>query len=146
MVLGGEEAFEAAVLSVPVIYPGRTEIPQAGLAVRWEVIEEKPPSRWKKETDTVFMDLGRIQGDLVLRSPLPGDRLRPLGLGGSRKIHDILVDDRVPRRERWKVPLLVDELGIIWALRHRLDERVRLRETTERILKAEILPFEPLSP
>jgi tRNA(Ile)-lysidine synthase len=88
------------------------------------------------------MDLDATKGDLVLRGPLPGDRFRPLGLGGSRKVQDILVDARVPRMDRWRVPLLVDGVGVIWVVGHRMDERVGLRATTRHILKAVVCSLE----
>lgn len=37
---------------------------------------------------------------LVVRAIRPGDRIRPMGLGGSKKLQDVLVDAKVPREAR----------------------------------------------
>ncbi len=50
---------------------------------------------------------------LVVRPPLPGDRVRLLG-GGSRKVQDVLVDAKVPREARAAVPLLVADGEVLW--------------------------------
>jgi tRNA(Ile)-lysidine synthase len=44
---------------------------------------------------------------LVLRSLRPGDRMRPRGGRGRRKLQDLLVDAKVPRKQRSALPLLV---------------------------------------
>ena len=61
-----------------------------------------------------------------MRSRRPGDRLRPLGLGGEKKLQDILVDAKVPAAERDGVPLICGPQGIIWVVGHCIDERYAL--------------------
>ena len=63
---------------------------------------------------------------LTVRGRHPGDRIRPLGLGGSKKLQDLLVDRKVPRAERDAVPLVVGPAGILWVVGHALDEQARL--------------------
>ncbi|MBR4317994.1 MAG: tRNA lysidine(34) synthetase TilS [Kiritimatiellae bacterium] len=53
---------------------------------------------------------------LVVRSRRAGDRMRPRGMRGSRKIQDILTELRVPAAERDGYPLFCDEAGTILAL------------------------------
>lgn len=124
--------------SYRVIAPGRTWVPEAGLSINWDVLEVKEglPEKSQKE---VLMDMDGIQGPMVLRSPAPGDRLRPRGLGGSKKLQDLLVDAHVPRRQRWRVPILADEKGVLWVVGHRLDERVSPGPSTRRILRAQVV-------
>jgi tRNA(Ile)-lysidine synthase len=80
-------------------------------------------------------DRRAIHGALSVRSRLAGDRLRPLGLHGSRKLQDLLVDRKVPREQRQAVPVVCDEQGIIWVAGFALDERVAVhRGTTEVVI------------
>ena len=53
---------------------------------------------------------------LVVRSRRAGDRMRPRGMRGSRKIQDILTELRVPAAERDGLPLFCDATGVILAL------------------------------
>lgn len=51
-------------------------------------------------TDWAWFDLGQLSWPLVLRRPGPGDRMRPRGGRGSRKVADLFIDAKVPRVER----------------------------------------------
>ncbi|HEX5069630.1 MAG TPA: tRNA lysidine(34) synthetase TilS [Vicinamibacterales bacterium] len=58
---------------------------------------------------------GAIRLPLFVRNRRPGDRFRPLGAPGRRKLQDLLVDRKVPRRERDRVPVVVDaDDRIVW--------------------------------
>jgi tRNA(Ile)-lysidine synthase len=136
--LRGEGA-EAGSFFYPVAVPGETWVGEAHMVIRWSVLERIPPEGFPAPGEAALLDLDKLIGDIAVRSPRPGDRLRPMGLGGSRKVQDILVDDKVPRRDRWRVPLLADAKGVVWVVGHRLDERVRLYPSTRWILQAAIL-------
>ena len=77
-----------------------------------------------------FLDAGAISGRLWVRARRPGDRLRPLGLGGEKKVQDILVDAKVPAEDRDDVPVVCDDAGIVWVAGHCIDERVAVRRKT----------------
>lgn len=47
----------------------------------------------------------------VFRSIAPGDRIRPFGLRGTRKLQDVLVDHKVPRAVRSSLVVLADASG-----------------------------------
>ena len=73
---------------------------------------------------------------LVVRSRRPGDRLRPAGLGGRRKkLHDLLVDRKVPREQRDSVPLVVDGDGrIVWVVGLAVAEDFRVTEPLQGVI------------
>lgn len=79
--------------------------------------------------------VGSGQAALELRAPRAGDRFGPLGLGGhSQPLADFLRSRKLSRAERAGVPLLCDREGIVWVVGHRIAERVKLTERTERAL------------
>ncbi|MCF7837615.1 MAG: tRNA lysidine(34) synthetase TilS [Candidatus Marinimicrobia bacterium] len=51
---------------------------------------------------------------LYLRTWQPGDRFRPLGLTGRRKLQDIFTDAKLSPAQRARLPLLVCRNQIIW--------------------------------
>lgn len=53
-------------------------------------------------------------GDISIRSPAAGDRLVPLGGVGRRKVRRLLMEARVPARERGGYPLLVHRGDVWW--------------------------------
>lgn len=75
-------------------------------------------------------------GDRVtVRNRRPGDRLHPLGASGSRRLKEVLIDRRIPRSQRDRLPLLCvlsrDERGeeterIAWVPGVTIDQRFRI--------------------
>lgn len=62
-------------------------------------------------------------GPLTVRSRRPGDRIRLAA--GTRKVHDVLVDAKVPRTERDTIPLLCDGEGRVrWIAGVRADPAI----------------------
>lgn len=55
----------------------------------------------------------RLPLPLIVRSRRPGDRIRPGGFTGSRKVQNVLVDLKVPAHERPAYPLFCDESGAV---------------------------------
>lgn len=118
--------------------PGVLEIPEVGVRIRWEVSDTMSSLRETGGANQAVMDLDKVKSPVLVRSPRPGDRLRPKGLGGTKKIQDLLVDARVPRRNRWMVPVVEDANGIIWVAGYRIDERVAPGSESKRFLIAKI--------
>ena len=74
-------------------------------------------------------------GSLAVRNRRPGDRFRPVGLGGSKKLQDFFVDRKVARLERGRVPLVVDATDrIVWVAGHRIDEAFAVTDTAQAVL------------
>jgi tRNA(Ile)-lysidine synthase len=73
--------------------------------------------------------------ELVVRSRRPGDSLRPLGLGGRKKVQDLLVDRKVARAERDRVPLVVDRNDrIVWVVGQTVAEDFRVTEPAASVI------------
>lgn len=71
------------------------------------------------------MSPGLLTEPLTLRPWRPGDRFRPLGLPGAKKLQDFFVDAKVPRDERRRIPLLVAGGRIAWVVGHRIADEFR---------------------
>ena len=123
-VLKGRPALSVALPETAVPVPGRARVGP------WEVAAElvAPPARFEGlDVREAFLDPAvMIDGKIIVRARRPGDRLRPLGLGGEKKVQDILVDAGVPRDERDTVPIVAAPWGIAWVAGQRLDERAAL--------------------
>ncbi len=99
----------AAPFSLLVAGPGNYPLPGGGeLRVELAVAAQG-------EEEGVEFDAGRVVFPLLVRSPRPGDRFRPAGLGGGKKLKDFLIDAKVPR-ERRRSLLLVEESEILWVV------------------------------
>jgi len=64
---------------------------------------------------------------LRLRARRPGDRFRPLGMQGHKKLQDFFVDAKIPREERGRIPLLTAGDRIASVIGYRITEDFRWR-------------------
>ncbi|AKJ65353.1 tRNA lysidine(34) synthetase TilS [Kiritimatiella glycovorans] len=69
---------------------------------------------------------------LTVRSFREGDRMRPLGSGGTRKLQDIFTDARVPREERTQIPLVECRGEIVWIPGFRIAENWKLHDPRQK--------------
>jgi len=53
------------------------------------------------------LDLAALAPPLEVRPWRHGDRMRPLGLGGTRRLQDLFTDRKVPRAERTRLPVVL---------------------------------------
>jgi len=51
---------------------------------------------------------------LYVRSWRAGDRIRPLGMAGTKKLQDIFVDAKVPADRRARIPVLECGGELVW--------------------------------
>ncbi len=78
---------------------------------------------------------------LTVRNRRPGDRVQPLGSSSPRKLKDLLIDHRIPKNERDRLPLLCHSDRILWVPGVTIDHEARIRNGSE-IWVAEIIPDE----
>jgi tRNA(Ile)-lysidine synthase len=104
----------------PIAVPGVTLVP--GWRIESAVVSVPADLRSSNRLEA-FIGLNAASGGMAVRSRRPGDRLRPLGLKGEKKVQDVLVDAKVPAGERDGVPIVCDDDGILWVVGHCLDER-----------------------
>lgn len=114
--------------------PGSTEVPELGLVLQAEVLErEKLP--WPPDPEKeAYLDYDRVTFPLYLSLRWPGARFKPLGLEGSKKVKDFLIDQKVPREERDNIPLILSGSSILWVVGKRISHPYRLTEETRRVL------------
>jgi tRNA(Ile)-lysidine synthase len=59
----------------------------------------------------------------LVRSWRDGDRMRPVGLGGTKTLQDLFTDRKVPRALRRTLPVVESGGEIVWVAGVALDER-----------------------
>ena len=79
-------------------------------------------------------DAGSLKGGLLVRSRVDGDRFQPLGMRRSKKLQDFMVDAKVSRSWRDRVPLVVSPRGIAWVVGWRIAEWAKIRDGGPRLV------------
>jgi tRNA(Ile)-lysidine synthase len=109
------------VFRYPLSIPGEVLIPESGVVISAELVEATDADGHTAEIARLESTAGET--GLAVRNRRPGDRFRPVGLGGSKKLQDYFVDRKVPRSERDRVPLVVDARDrIVWVVGHTIAE------------------------
>ncbi len=117
--------------------PGSVNIEEKGMKIAFDLMDTGPFDY--SSGSTVFIDYSVISFPLVIRNIRPGDRIQPFGLKGTKKVKSLFIDEKVPRNERGKIPLLVDQESVLWIPGVRLSDRAKVTNRTEKVLRAEII-------
>ncbi len=80
-----------------------------------------------------MIDADKIKGTLEIRFAREGEKFYPLGMSGQKKIGDFLTDVKAGKSARPAV-VVADEQSVIWVVGWRIDERVKITDTTKNVL------------
>jgi tRNA(Ile)-lysidine synthase len=97
-----------------------------------ELLAGTPGPRELGSSDEPVLDAGELADQLTVRSWRDGDRMRPLGLQGSKSLQDIFSDRKVPRSLRSQLPVVVSGDEIAWVAGVALSDRFKVTDETER--------------
>jgi tRNA(Ile)-lysidine synthase len=123
----GRLRFEVAAPAPPAV-PARLALPGRVAFAGGELVGEVGAFAVADGT----LDRDALADELEVRAWRPGDRMRPLGLGGSRSLSDLLTDRKVPRARRARVPVIVSAGEIAWVPGVATGERFRVTPATRR--------------
>jgi len=136
---------DVAFESQPLPVPGSVALGQTGWRVlaTHELVPATELSSGRGAVATLQIEPDRLP--LAVRTWRPGDRFKPLGAAGRRKVQDLFVDRKVTRGDRHRTPVVVDARGaIVWvaglAIAH--DCRVTSPEAGMVILKLKTVEAE----
>jgi tRNA(Ile)-lysidine synthase len=90
-----------------------------------------------KESYKAYLDLDRAGAKLVVRNRRPGDRFQPLGMSQPKKLNEFMIDAKIPRPWRQRVPLVCSPERILWVVGWRIDDRVKVTNVTKQVLQLE---------
>jgi tRNA(Ile)-lysidine synthase len=102
-------------------------MPEAGVSIAASLRAGHAGEAPGLDKRVAMLQASSLELPLAVRTRRPGDRFRPLGAPGRRKLQDLLVDRKVPREAREIVPLVVDAAGrIVWVVGVAIAEECRV--------------------
>ena len=138
LIAAGSPAVVGATFCYELTVPGSVWVSEAGRTVAARRADGVPEMLSRPAPPGVFtaiVDADGLSSRLTVRNWKAGDRLKPLGAGGRKKLQDLFVDRKVPAAERRRLPLVVDgEDRIVWVPGHAIDEAYRVTEGTRAVL------------
>jgi len=124
---------------LPVAVPGVTRLPESNWALHAEMLPRAHLSEaaiagargWQ-----AYLDAAAVGMSPALRPRRPGDRFRPLGMGGrAKRLNEFMINEKIPAPWRAHIPLLVNEADqIVWVCGWRPDEHARVTESTQQVV------------
>jgi tRNA(Ile)-lysidine synthase len=97
-----------------------------------------PTPQVPNREDEAYFDRETVTPPLVVRFPKPGDRMRPFGMSGTKKLSDIFIDKKIPSGERPTTLVIADAHDILWVVGIATSEKCRVREETREILRIRV--------
>ncbi len=116
------------------------EIPGETLFSGWRVKAELIKREQMEAKDTEFVayfNPDKIGNRVVVRRRQRGDRFQPLGMSQFKKLGEYMIDARIPRAWRQRVPIVCSTEQILWVVGWRIDDRAKVIEKNEQILRLE---------
>jgi tRNA(Ile)-lysidine synthase len=83
---------------------------------------------------TAYFDRDKAGDKLVVRSRQRGDRFQPLGMSQPKKLNEFMIDVKIPRLWRQRVPIICSPQHIVWVAGWRIDDRVKVTDDTRQVL------------
>jgi tRNA(Ile)-lysidine synthase len=131
-----------ALIERTVIVPGRTELPEIGQALEARLVGADAYAI-PREPSRVAFDADELATPLVVRAPRRGGRVAAVG-GVERRLKTLLIEAKVPRWDRGRVPLIEAGGTIVWVGCLRRGAAGRVTARTRRVLELALVPLAQL--
>ena len=105
--------------------------------VSYEIFSYENGKEFPKNMYTKWFDCDRIKGTPVLRTREQGDYIELSG-GIRKTLKRFMIDEKIPRDIRDRIPLLADGSHVMWIIGYRISSYYKLTPDTRRVLQAEI--------
>ncbi|MBI4593124.1 MAG: tRNA lysidine(34) synthetase TilS [Candidatus Rokubacteria bacterium] len=128
----------------PLSVPGRLELPEIGLVFEAWCRDASGYAIPRSRTLVAF-DADRLAPPLVVRRRRRGDRFRPFG-GGERRLKAFLIDAKVPRWDRDRLPIVESGGEIVWVGGVRRGAAAPVTGETVRVVELVLKPLAKSSP
>jgi tRNA(Ile)-lysidine synthetase-like protein len=79
-----------------------------------------------------------VQPPFTIRPPALGDRMRPFGMSGRKKLSDIFIDRKIPYRCRSNALVVEDRREIVWLAGVTTSESTRVTDETREVVELRV--------
>jgi tRNA(Ile)-lysidine synthase len=121
--------------------PGRLELPEIGRLLQARVVSAGDFVIPPRLSPRVGFDAALLPSRLTVRARRPGDRFAPFGGDGERRLKSFLIDEKIPRWERGRVPLIEADGRILWVGGLRRSGEAPVTAGTREVLELSLIPL-----
>lgn len=91
------------------------------------------------DADTQYVDVDKWPDGVELRFRENGDRIFPLGSPGYKKLKEYMIDRKIDRWKRNKIPLLTKGNDVLWVIGYDISDKLKITDHSKNILKLEYI-------
>jgi tRNA(Ile)-lysidine synthase len=122
-------------------FSGEEDLPVGGIDFAGWLVDLREVSGYDAEDaarpEVAYLDAAL--GPYRVRTVQEGDIIRPLGLGGTKKVYKAMMDRKVPKDRRRRTPVVVDGRGrVAWIFLGQMGEEFKVGAATEKALRLEV--------
>jgi tRNA(Ile)-lysidine synthase len=121
----GEATVEGPPPSITLEIPGEAEFGDWEVRARMERVAQAAGGGFLPARGDALLSPSSIDAPLTIRPWQHGDRMRPAGLDGSKTLQDVFTDNKVPREERDRIPVVESGGEIVWVAGLAIGEEFR---------------------
>jgi tRNA(Ile)-lysidine synthase len=112
------------------------ELRMKNLGYCFKAVLEAKNSRPKKHTRGVeYLDFDKLEFPLLVRAKISGDSFKPLGSAGKKTVKKFLIDQKIDKAEKKKIPLVLSGEKIVAVGNMRIADDYKVSARTKKILK-----------
>lgn len=82
-----------------------------------------------------FFDYEKCGMGINIRTRKDGDIFKPYRSNGTKKLKEYLIDHKIPREIRSKLPLIAKNNEILWIVGYKISDKFKVTENTKKVLK-----------
>ncbi|MDP2174371.1 MAG: tRNA lysidine(34) synthetase TilS [Bacteroidota bacterium] len=105
--------------------------------ILFELLKQKPEDL--KTKNCLLLDYEKIKYPICIRNWQPGDKIKPFGMKGHKKISDILIDKKLNSTEKHDVLVMINQDGKLFAMQPMLiSDDFKITDKTTQILSIQV--------
>ena len=130
----------------PPLEPALLPLPGEAHTNGWHVtarLVDGPVQVTDGEPYRAYLSLAVLGDRVQIRPRRAGDRFQPLGMEGTKRLKEFMIDAHIPRGWRDRTPLLAGDGGVAWVVGWRIAHWARVTEGTGQIVEVIFAREEP---
>lgn len=116
--------------------PENTTAIYTPIALKFEYLDASTLTSLRCESHIALLDKAKISFPLCVRRWQAGDKFKPLGMNQFQKVSDFLTNIKTDLATKNRTFALLDAKGdIVWVINNRIDNRFKIDNNTDNVLK-----------
>ncbi|MCX8129888.1 MAG: tRNA lysidine(34) synthetase TilS [Clostridia bacterium] len=104
-----------------------------------EMIKDKDYNKDAQYSLAKYFDYEKLKTGISIRTRKEGDIFKPYKSNGTKKLKEYFIDNKIPKEERARIPVIAKGNEIVWIIGHKISDKFKVTENTKSILKLEYI-------